>query len=94
LVARRFAVGDCVRVPDGRTGRVRGIEGWAYRVRVKRRTSSTHQFLILKSGQLKAVACPRGWMTPDGYRRYLKPTLAKMRQRLRARARKKNQVNR
>jgi len=28
-------------------------------------------------------------MTPDGYRRYLKPTLAKMRQRLRARTMKK-----
>jgi hypothetical protein len=85
LMARRFAVGDCVQLPDGRTGRVRRIDGRLVRVRVRRRTSSTHQFLILKAGQLKVVTCPQGWMTPGGYRRYLKQTLAKMRQRLQMR---------
>ena len=31
--------------------------------------------------QLEPVECPRGWMSPDGYRRYLRVTLAKMRER-------------
>jgi hypothetical protein len=83
----RFTVGDCVRVPDGRVGRVREVDAGRYRVRVQRRTSKTHQFLELRAGDLTRVACPKGWMSPDGYRRYLKPTLAKMRQRS-AKARK------
>ncbi|NUR32739.1 MAG: hypothetical protein HOQ30_01910 [Gemmatimonadaceae bacterium] len=86
-MAHRFAVGDCVRVPDGRVGRVRAVETGKYRVRVQRRTSKTHQFLLLRAGELSRVECPRGWMSPDGYRRYLKPTLAK--QRARERTRKK-----
>ena len=81
---RRFVVGDCVRVPDGRIGRVRAVESGRYRVRVQRRTSKTHQFLLLRASEMSRVACPPGWMSPDGYRRYLKPTLAKMRQRQRA----------
>jgi hypothetical protein len=80
-VSRRYAVGDCVRVPDGRVGRVRALEAGCYRVRVQRRTSKTHQFLSLRAGELTRVACPKGWMSEDGYRRYLKPTLAKMRKR-------------
>ena len=83
-MSRRFAVGDCVRVPDGRVGRVRALEGHAYRIRVQRRTSKTHQFLLLRAAELTRVACPSGWMSPDGYRRYLKPTLAKRRARERA----------
>lgn len=82
-MATRYAVGDCVRVPDGRIGRVRAIEGGAYRVRVQRRTSKTHQFLVLRAGELARVACPKGWMSPEGYRRYLAPTLRKMRERQR-----------
>ncbi len=82
-MSSRFSVGDCVRVPDGRTGRVRAVEGGRYRIRVQRKTSKTHQFLMLRAGQLSRVKCPPGWMSPDGYRRYLKPTLAKMRQRQR-----------
>ena len=81
---RRFTVGDCVRVPDGRIGRVRAVESGSYRVRVQRRTSNTHQFLLLRASQLSRVACPAGWMSPDGYRRYLAPTLAKMRARQRS----------
>jgi hypothetical protein len=79
----RFTVGDCVRVPDGRIGRVRAVEAGRYRVRVQRPTSKTHQFLVLRAGELSRVKCPSGWMSPDGYRRYLKPTLAKLRQRQR-----------
>ena len=80
---KRFVVGDCVRVPDGRVGRVRAVERGVYRVRVRRLTSKTHQFLLLPAAHLTRVACPKGWMSPDGYRRYLKPTLAKLRARLR-----------
>jgi hypothetical protein len=86
-MGRRFAVGDCVRVPDGRVGRVRALEGTQYRVRVQRRTSKTHQFLLLRAGELTRAECPAGWMSPAGYRRYLEPTLAKLRQRQRARGR-------
>lgn len=83
-MAGRFSVGDCVKVPDGRIGRVRAVEAGRYRVRVQRRTSKTHQFLLLRAGELSRAECPAGWMSPDGYRRYLRTTLAKMRQRQRA----------
>jgi hypothetical protein len=82
-MASRFTVGDCVRVPDGRIGRVRAVEKGGYRIRVQRRTSKTHQFLTLRARELTRVACPKGWMSPDGYRRYLKPTLAKLEKRQR-----------
>ena len=74
-------VGDCVRVPDGRIGRVRRTVGNAYRVRVRRKTSQSHQFLMFTAKELKRVDCPKGWMSPAGYLRYLRLTLAKMRQR-------------
>ena len=82
-MASRFTVGDCVRVPDGRVGRVRAVEKGGYRVRLQRRTSKTHQFMTFHAGELKRVACPKGWMSPDGYRRYLKPTLMKLKKRQR-----------
>jgi len=82
-MGKRYAVGDCVRVPDGRIGRIRALERGAYRVRVQRTTSKTHQFLHLAASALESVACPPGWMSPAGYRRYLEPTLAKMRARQR-----------
>lgn len=82
-MSRRFAVGDCVRVPDGRIGRVREVQADGYRVRVQRRTSKTHQFLVLRAGELSQADCPSGWMSPDGYRRYLDATLAKLRERQR-----------
>jgi len=89
--------GDCVKIPDGRVARVRGkSSGYPryrdvpiavprdakYKVRVRRRTGATHQFLVLSAAQLRRVDCPPGWMSPAGYNRYLKTTLAKMRQRL------------
>jgi len=80
-MSRRYAVGDCVRVPDGRVGRVRELAAGQYRVRVQRRTSKTHQFLLLRASDLARVDCPSGWMSPAGYRRYLDATLAKMRER-------------
>ncbi|HYC33745.1 MAG TPA: hypothetical protein VEB59_15760 [Gemmatimonadales bacterium] len=83
-MASKLQVGDCVRLPDGRVGRVRGRVGRKIRVRVRRRTSATNQFLLFAPGELLTVSCPRGWMSPAGYRRYLRATLAK----LRARARK------
>jgi hypothetical protein len=80
-MARTFRVGDCVRIPDGRIGRVREVAGGRYRVRVRRATSVTHQFLVFGAGDLQRVGCPKGWMSPEGYVRYLTVTLAKMRQR-------------
>ena len=80
-MARTFRVGNCVRIPDGRIGRVREVFGRKYRVRVRRATSATHQFLMFGAGDLKRMDCPKGWMSPAGYVRYLKVTLAKMRQR-------------
>lgn len=82
-MARTFRVGDCVRIPDGRIGRVREVSGGNYRVRVRRATSATHQFRTFAAGSLKRVNCPKGWMSPTGYARYLKVTLAKMRARSR-----------
>lgn len=73
--------GDCVQVPDGRIARVRDYSGDTYRVRVKRKTSNTHQFLKFPKEELTLVPCPKGWMSPEGYNRYLRVTLAKMKQR-------------
>lgn len=78
---RTIRVGYCVRIPDGRVGRIRDVSGRKYRVRVRRRTGTTHQFLMFAAKDLKRVACPKGWMSPEGYVRYLTATLAKMRQR-------------
>ena len=76
-----WRVGDCVRIPDGRVGRVREVSGGKYRVRVRRTTSATHQFLTFAAEDLKRADCPKGWMSPQGYARYLRITLAKMRRR-------------
>lgn len=73
-------VGDCVRIPDGRIGRVRDVARAGCRVRVRRKTSRTHQFLIFAAEDLRRVDCPKGWMSPAGYMRYLRATLEKMRQ--------------
>jgi hypothetical protein len=80
-MAKAWRMGDCVRLPDGRIGRVRAKSGGQYRVRVRRTTSATHQFLTLAAKDLERAVCPRGWMSPEGYARYLAATLAKMRQR-------------
>ncbi|HVK08680.1 MAG TPA: hypothetical protein VM597_07870 [Gemmataceae bacterium] len=80
-MTQTFRVGDCVRIPDGRVGRVREVSRGAYRVRVRRTTSATHQFLTFAATDLRRIDCPKGWMSPEGYVRYLRVTLGKMRQR-------------
>ena len=77
----KYSIGDCVLIPDGRLGRAREVSGLKFRVRVRRKTSMTHQFLIFESKDLKRANCPKGWMSREGYVRYLTKTLAKMRLR-------------
>ena len=80
-MARSMKIGGCVKLPDGRIGRVRERLAKGYKVRVQRKTSRTHEFVVFAANKLEAVHCPKGWMSPDGYNRYLKITLAKMRMR-------------
>jgi hypothetical protein len=80
-MAEPLRVGDCVRVPDGRTGRLRARTGGRWKVRVRRRTSKTHQFLVLEASEVSAVATPEGWMSAAGYRRYLRAVEAAARKR-------------
>jgi len=80
-MAEGIIAGDCVKIPDGRIGRVRDKSRDEYRVRVRRKTSKSHQFLKFSKSELTSVACPKGWMSPEGYNRYLKITLEKMRKR-------------
>jgi hypothetical protein len=84
-------VGDCVRIPDGRIGRVREVTGPRCRVRVRRTTSQTHQFLPVLADDLERVDCPKGWMSPEGYVRYVDATLAKMRARKAAKERRQGE---
>ena len=81
-MAKAIGTGDCVKIPDGRIGRVREIGEGGYKVRVQRKTSKTHQFLEFSGKQLEVIDCPKGWMSPTGYNNYIKVTLAKMRKRL------------
>jgi hypothetical protein len=83
---KSFEPGDCAKIPDGRIARVREKIGSKYKVRVRRKSSDTHQFLTVAAAELKHIECPKGWMSPDGYNRYLKVTLAKQRQRLAAKS--------
>jgi hypothetical protein len=76
-------LGDCVKIPDGRIGRVRAKEGNQWEIRVKRDTSDTHKFILFKASELKVVPCPKGWMSREGYNNYLRITLKKMHERLR-----------
>jgi hypothetical protein len=89
-MARPFVVGDCVRIPDGRIGRVREVAGRRYKVRVRRETSETHQFVEFAAGDRERVDCPKGWMSPEGYARYLDATLAKMKERVAVKGRGKS----
>jgi hypothetical protein len=80
-MARTIRVADCVRLPDGRIGRVRAIQRDTIRVRVRRKTSATHQLVMVRPARVRQVPCPAGWMSPQGYARYLRVTLDKMRRR-------------
>jgi hypothetical protein len=84
-MARPVRPADCVRLLDGRIGRVRARSGDEVLVRVRRKTSQTHQFVRLPAGKLRRIDCPDGWMSPEGYARYLRVTLEKMRRRTRTR---------
>jgi len=88
-MAALIRIGDCVELPDGRIARVRERLTGKYKVRVRRKTSKTHQFLIFLVDQLKLVDCPKGWMSREGYDRYFKITLAKMEKRFVARRQSK-----
>ena len=90
-MSRPIRIGDCARIPDGRVGRLGEKSVNGYNVRVRRMTSKTHQFLLFSRSEIKPVDCPRGWMSPDGYNRYLKITLAKMRRRNLANSRLREQ---
>jgi len=74
-------LGDCVTVPDGQIGRVRVVENEKVKVRLMRTTSHTHQFVWYAKLDLRVVSCPTGWMSPEGYKKYLEITLKKMKQR-------------
>ncbi len=73
-----IVIGGCVKIPDGRIARVREKIKNQYKVRVRRQTSPSHQFLFFEANELIPIACPKGWMSVEGYKRYLKVTLAKM----------------
>jgi hypothetical protein len=81
-VSGKIHAGDCVKIPDGRIARVREISAGRCRVRVRRATSNTHQFLFFRTRELERVDCPKGWMSPVGYNNYLRVTLSKTRDRL------------
>ena len=53
-------------------------------------TSETHNFLKFIGDDLERVVCPKGWMSPEGYVRYLDTTLAKMREREAAKKRRQS----
>ncbi|MEO8400125.1 MAG: hypothetical protein ABI550_10000 [Ignavibacteriaceae bacterium] len=80
-MSKSIVIGGCVKIPDGRVGRVREKVKNQYKVRVRRKTSVSHQFLLFDGHELKPVDCPKGWMSIEGYNRYLKKTLAKMKER-------------
>jgi hypothetical protein len=77
-MTKSIVIGGCVKIPDGRIARVRERINNQYRVRVRRQTSASHQFLFFKTKELTPVDCPKGWMSVEGYKRYLEVTLAKM----------------
>jgi hypothetical protein len=88
-MAVSIKIGDCVRLLDGRIARVRDKTDGKFKVRVRRKTSRTHQFLVLAADEFERIQCPNGWMSPKGYTRYLKTTLEKMRKRIASKRRSK-----
>lgn len=80
-MSKSIVIGGCVKIPDGRIARVREKVKNQYKVRVRRKTSVSHQFLLFSPEELTPVACPKGWMSVQGYNQYLKKTLAKMKER-------------
>jgi hypothetical protein len=54
-MAEEIKAGDCVKTLDGRIARVRDNIKGIYRVRVRRKTSQTHQFLEFQKAELVKV---------------------------------------
>lgn len=71
--------GECVRVPDGRPGRVRAHRSGKFSVRVRRAGKTTDELLTFAGTQLKRIDPPDGWMSPEGYNR----RVAALRRRMR-----------
>ena len=42
----------------------------------------SHRLPWLIQGEVTKIQCPDGWMSPEGYNRYVRKTLSKMKQRL------------
>ena len=61
--------GECVRLSDGRPGRVRGKLGAKYRIRVRRQGKKSDEVLLLSARELERIDPPAGWMSPEGYNR-------------------------
>jgi hypothetical protein len=61
--------GECVRLADGRPGRVRGKLGAKYRVRVRRSGGKSDEVLLLSGRELEKIDPPAGWMSREGYNR-------------------------
>jgi hypothetical protein len=64
--------GSCVRIPDKRVGRVREKINGKWKIRVRRKTSMSHEFLYFKPSELKSIPCPKGWMSIQGYNDYIR----------------------
>lgn len=77
----RIQPGDCVRIPDGRLGRVREVTADGCKVRVRRPSGHSDEFVDLAERDLEITTCPKGWMTPAGYLRYLAGVHAALRER-------------
>ena len=86
FMTKSIVIGGCVKIPDGRIARVREKMNNQFKVRVLRKTSVSHQFMFFDAKELTSVDCPKGPVSVEGYKRYLKVTLAKMK----ARERNKN----
>jgi hypothetical protein len=63
--------GDCVKISDERIAGVRAIDKGIYNIRGRRKTSQSHQFLVFQKEELEKITCPKGWMSLEGYNRYL-----------------------
>ncbi len=61
--------GVCVRVPDGRPGRVRAHRAGKFSVRVRRQGKTTDEILTFAAAELTRIDPPAGWMSPEGYNR-------------------------
>jgi len=61
--------GECVRLTDGRPGRVRQKVGGKFRVRVRRAGGKTDELLLLGRREIEKIDPPSGWMSVEGYNR-------------------------